>query len=128
MKCKYICKNTEIPESLRQYVQAELFKFNKYQTKPWKRAQFVFSNEGHDYRVEILVEGVQLTLRASAQGNDFYVAVDSAIEKILSQMRKKKKKTQSHKKFHESRLGRLEAITPSLEHDYSRPHNRRKAA
>lgn len=83
-------------EELTAYVSSHIEKLHKYEMKP-VRVEFTFSTEKTSKRVDIHARGQDIEMHAQADAEDFFAAVDHAIEKMARQLARKKAKTQSHK-------------------------------
>lgn len=86
----------EVTESLRDYVINKLDRMVKYFDEPDKvNVKVLFSVRGREQKVEITINNKKFDLRAEVSHSDLYAAIDLAIDKLESQMRKYKSKLMS---------------------------------
>ena len=93
MRCQIVGKNIVITEAMKRKVEEKLSKMDKY---------FVINEEvvakvlARTYRtmqkVEITINTKMMDFRVEVSANDFYEAVDLALDKLEGQMRKLKTK------------------------------------
>ena len=93
MRCQIVGKNIVITEAMKRKVEEKLSKMDKY---------FVINEEvvakvlARTYRtlqkVEITINTKMMDFRVEVSANDFYEAVDIALDKLEGQMRKLKTK------------------------------------
>ncbi len=86
----------EVTDSLRDYVINKLDRMVKYFDEPDKvNVKVLFSVRGREQKVEITINNKKFDLRAEVSHSDLYAAIDLAIDKLESQMRKYKSKLMS---------------------------------
>lgn len=86
----------EVTDSLRDYVINKLDRMVKYFDEPDKvNVKVIFSVRGREQKVEITINNKKFDLRAEVSHSDLYAAIDLAIDKLESQMRKYKSKLMS---------------------------------
>lgn len=86
----------EVTDSLRDYVINKLDRMVKYFDEPDKvNVKVLFSVRGREQKVEITINNTKFDLRAEVSHSDLYAAIDLAIDKLESQMRKYKSKLMS---------------------------------
>lgn len=86
----------EVTNSLREYVINKLDRMVKYFDEPEKvDVKVLFSVRGREQKVEITINNKKFDLRAEVSHSDLYAAIDLAIDKLESQMRKYKSKLMS---------------------------------
>lgn len=86
----------EVTNSLREYVINKLDRMAKYFDEPDKvNVKVIFSVRGREQKVEITINNKKFDLRAEVSHSDLYAAIDLAIDKLESQMRKYKSKLMS---------------------------------
>ena len=86
----------EVTDSLRDYVINKLDRMVKYFEEPDKvNVKVLFSVRGREQKVEITINNKKFDLRAEVSHSDLYAAIDLAIDKLESQMRKYKSKLMS---------------------------------
>lgn len=61
-------------------------------------ANVQFSNNGHIHRADIKLQASQIHLRAEAEGDDFYQAIDGAVDKLKRRLKKYKGRLQKHRR------------------------------
>tara|TARA_B100000749_G_scaffold28537_1_gene20035 strand:- start:25287 stop:25664 length:378 start_codon:yes stop_codon:yes gene_type:complete len=118
--CKF--KSIDHSQSLVSYIEEKMEKLDKYEMKP-EKVQVTFRTSGHKKVAECCIQHSHEFLRAKATSDDFYEAVDKMVQKLKTQMAKRKKKVQNHKRFGHSKEGKLLQLSPELEmnhHEYRR--------
>ena len=88
----------EITESMRNYVSEKLGKLDKYISLDGVRASVLVKVRNYSQKVEVTIPLKTLILRAEAEEQDFYSAVDMVINKLERQIRKNKTKLQKREK------------------------------
>ena len=100
----------EITESMRNYVTEKLGKLDKYISLDGVRASVLVKVRNYTQKVEVTIPLKTLILRAEAEEQDFYSAVDMVINKLERQIRKNKTKLQKREKKGLKELNVDEAI------------------
>ena len=100
----------EITDSMRTYVSEKLGKLDKYISLDGVRASVLVKVRNYSQKVEVTIPLKTLILRAEAEEQDFYSAVDMVINKIERQIRKNKTKLQKREKKGLKELNVDEAI------------------
>ena len=100
----------EITESMRNYVSEQLGKLDKYISLDGVRASVLVKVRNYSQKVEVTIPLKTLILRAEAEEQDFYSAVDMVINKLERQIRKNKTKLQKREKKGLKELNVDEAI------------------
>ena len=89
----------EVTDAIRDYAKDKVSKMEKYFDNPERvNTKILFSVKGREQRVEITINGGHFDLRAEVSYSDMYAAIDLAIDKLESQMRKFKTKLMNHDK------------------------------
>ena len=100
----------EITDSMRGYVTEKLGKLDKYISLDGVRASVLVKVRNYSQKVEVTIPLKTLILRAEAEEQDFYSAVDMVINKLERQIRKNKTKLQKREKKGIKELNVDEAI------------------
>ena len=100
----------EITDSMRNYVSEKLGKLDKYISLEGVRASVLVKVRNYTQKVEVTIPLKTLILRAEAEEQDFYSAVDMVINKLERQIRKNKTKLQKREKKGLKELNVDEAI------------------
>ena len=100
----------EITDSMRSYVSEKLGKLDKYISLDGVRASVLVKVRNYSQKVEVTIPLKTLILRAEAEEQDFYSAVDTVINKLERQIRKNKTKLQKREKKGLKELNVDEAI------------------
>ena len=100
----------EITESMRNYVSEKLGKLDKDISLDGGRASVLVKVRNYSQKVEVTIPLKTLILRAEAEEQDFYSAVDMVINKLERQIRKNKTKLQKREKKGLKELNVDEAI------------------
>lgn len=91
MKVKVVGKNIEVTEALRNVVEKKLSKMDKYFLDT-VNATATLSVEKNIHKIEVIIPFNNALLRAEVKSDDMYNAIDSVIDKLVSQVRKQKTK------------------------------------
>ena len=88
----------KITKSMNDYIIEKLGKLEKYlKNSEDIRANVIVKVKNHEQRVEITIPLKNYILRSEEKQDDFYVAVDKAVEKLERQIRKNKTRMMSKK-------------------------------
>lgn len=83
----------KITSAMKEYIEEKLGKLDKYLEKENSyRATVIVKVKNHEQRVEITIPLKSFILRSEEVQQDFYAAVDVAIDKLERQIRKNKTK------------------------------------
>lgn len=86
----------KITSSMKEYIEEKLGKLNKYLEKGDDvRANVIVKVSNYTQRVEITIPLKSVILRTEESQQDFYAAVDKAIDKLERQIRKNKTRISS---------------------------------
>ena len=86
----------KITSAMSDYIEEKLGKLEKYlENSDTTRANVIVKVKNHEQRVEITIPLKTFILRSEESKNDFYAAVDKAVEKLERQIRKNKTKLMS---------------------------------
>lgn len=96
MRIDFKFRHTPQSDELTAYVTDHISKLEKFEMKP-VRLEFTFTTQKATKRVDIHARGQDIEMHASSDAQDFFTAVDEAIERIARQLSKKKAKIQAHK-------------------------------
>ena len=96
MQVEYKYRHTPASDEITKYVSERIGKLQKYEMKPVK-VEFTFSIEGTTSCVDLHARSEDIEMHARGEGEDFFVAVDRALEKMAKQLARKKAKVQKHK-------------------------------
>lgn len=81
----------KITSSMKDYIEEKLGRLNKYLEKGDNvRANVIVKVSNHSQRVEVTIPLKSVILRTEDSQQDFYAAVDKAIDKLERQIRKNK--------------------------------------
>lgn len=93
----------KITDAMQEYANEKLERLNKYfDDSDNMRANLVVKVQNYKQKVEVTIPLKSFILRAEEVQDDFYVAVDTVVDKLERQIRKNKTKLQS-KKLKETR-------------------------
>jgi ribosomal subunit interface protein len=96
MRIDFKFRHSPQSEELTDYVTSHIEKLEKYEMKP-VRVEFTFSTEKTCKRVDVHARGQDIEFHAQAEAEDFFTAVDQALDRIARQLSRKKAKVQEHK-------------------------------
>ncbi len=86
----------KITKAMREYIEEKLERLNKYlENSDNVRANVIVKVKGHEQTVEITIPLKSFILRSEETKEDFYAAVDKAIDVLERQIRKNKTKLSS---------------------------------
>ncbi len=96
MRIDFKFRHTPLSDELTSYVSERTIKLEKFEMKP-VRVEITFSVEKTVRRVDIHARGEQIEMHSHCEADDFFTAVDIALEKMARQLARKKAKVQKHK-------------------------------
>jgi putative sigma-54 modulation protein len=99
MKCEFTYIKVEGSENVEQHAETLLSKVEKYMTGPIK-GHFTFSQEKFNHKVVLTITGKHMYYKAEAKDENFYSAIEYAIQKMQKQLMKKKSLVKNHKIKH----------------------------
>lgn len=117
MKISVTFRNTEGENWQKEYVAEKLDKLNKYIDNPVD-ARVILSVEKFRNTVEISLLADGLNINSKEEEKEMVLAIDSAIEKIERQLKKRKEKIRGFKNS-TARTGELDSETPGEEGEES---------
>jgi ribosomal subunit interface protein len=124
MEIRFTYRHVDSSAALTEYTQTQLQPVSASILSS-QRWQVCYSMGRYDYHVEINVHGPWGHYKAEGKAQDFYVAVDMAIDKMHRQIQKRKEQLQTHKRPELSKRGQLEQVNEQLEFE---PWIHRKSA
>ena len=94
----------KVTSSMKEYIEEKLGKLNKYLTGTEVRVNVIVKVSNYTQRVEITIPLKSVILRTEETQEDFYAAVDKAVDTLERQIRKNKtriasKQTQNKKDY-----------------------------
>ncbi len=84
-------KNVEVTDALRDYTEKKIQEFSKY-SDAIISVDVTFSTERNWHIVDIMVHTSGYVLRAEERTGDMYASIDSVVEKIEKQLKRRKEK------------------------------------
>lgn len=98
MEIKIRGEKSEITDAMKDYAKEKLAKLTKYLKEGEElSATILFKVRDPKQKVEVTIPLRSMTLRVEETGNDFYSAIDTAIDKLERQIRKNKTRLLSKK-------------------------------
>lgn len=86
----------KITSAMSDYIKEKLGKLEKYlENSETVRANVIVKVKSHEQRVEITIPLKSFIIRSEETKNDFYAAVDKAVDKLERQIRKNKTRMMS---------------------------------
>ena len=86
----------KITKAMNDYIEEKLAKLNNYlENGDRVRANVIVKVKNHEQRVEITIPMKSFILRSEETKDDFYAAVDKAVDKLERQIRKNKTRMMS---------------------------------
>jgi putative sigma-54 modulation protein len=89
----------EHSEHVEDHAQELLNKLSKLTDRPLK-GHFTFWQEKFNHRVSLTLVGKNTYLKSDATNENFYAAIEGAVDKVQRQLQKKKTKLKHHKQKH----------------------------
>lgn len=86
----------EASEALKSHALAKLKKLDKYLVKP-ETAHIIFNVERFQHTMEVTLNANGIQYISHSKAPDMYAAMDTAVSKLLSQLKKYKEKLKEHK-------------------------------
>lgn len=119
MKFDHSFKHHDVSQSLISYLEDKMNKLLKFEIKPGT-AHVTYGSQRHQCFVEINLMGGESIFKARGVKDDWYRAVDHALQRLESQMKKRKSVVKGHRHPERSKRGRLALVNAQLESDYTR--------
>ena len=102
MQTSVTFKNIDPSDHLKAYVSDKLDRFDKYLDNP-AEANVVLAVEKFRHIAEINIAGDRLTIVGSEETNDMYSAIDMALDKLETQIKKSKQKIRERRSASKNR-------------------------
>lgn len=99
MKCEFTYIKVDSSENVEEHAQVLLSKVERFMTCPLK-SHFTFSQEKFNHKVVLTLIGKNMFFKAEAKDENFYSAIEDAVEKMTRQLQKKNSKVKNHKIKH----------------------------
>lgn len=96
MRIDFKFRHCEHSDELTQHVSERIGKLERFELRP-VRVEFTFTSEKNVKRVDIHVRGQDIEMHAHHEGEDFFTAVDTSLDKIARQLSRKKAKIKNRK-------------------------------
>ena len=96
MQVKVTFRNTEPNEGVKQRAEEKADKIKKLMHSPIQ-VSFVFTKDKLNHFSELTVTGDGAHLSSSVKSTDYFTAIDDSVDKMVTQLRKHKDKTQIKK-------------------------------
>jgi putative sigma-54 modulation protein len=113
MQTSVTFKNIDPSEHLKSYVSDKLNRFDRYLDNP-AEANVVLAVEKFRHIAEINIAGDKLTIIGSEETNDMYSAIDMALDKLETQIKKSKQKIRERRSAAKNRTLSMLEETDSL--------------
>ncbi len=94
MRIDFKFRHLAASDELTNYVVEKVERLQKYELKP-VRLEVTFSAEKSSCTVTILVRGLSVEIHAQTEADNFFAAVDIALEKVARQLARKKAKVKA---------------------------------
>lgn len=96
MKCEFTYIKMKRSEHVEEHVHGLMNKLMKLTPYPL-RGHFTFSQEKYNHCVSVTLSGKNVYFKSEAIDENFYVAIEEAIDRVGRQLNKKKNKMKSYK-------------------------------
>ncbi len=113
MQTSVTFKNIDPSEHLKAYVSEKLDRFDRYLDNP-AEANVVLAVEKFRHIAEINIAGDKLTIIGSEETNDMYSAIDMALAKLETQIKKSKQKIRERRSASKNRNRSLRKESDNL--------------
>ena len=113
MQTSVTFKNIDPSDHLKAYVSDKLDRFDKYLDNP-AEANVVLAVEKFRHIAEINIAGDRLTIVGSEETNDMYSAIDMALDKLETQIKKSKQKIRERRLASKNRNRSLLDVADNL--------------
>lgn len=101
MKVTITFRHMEATDAIRNHVDTQLGRLEKYLIKPIE-IHVILSVEKFRHRAEVVAFEQHFKAQADEVCDDLYLSIDRAIDKVVKQIKKHKEKIQEHHKHHNS--------------------------
>jgi len=101
-------RNFEISNSVREYAQEKIHKFDKFLNDATE-AVFTLSVDKYRHQAEVLIKAGKVQIQAEAVTEEMYSSIDEVLEKLDRQVRKHKDKAADRRKEGKKAASRAEA-------------------
>lgn len=99
MKYEIIGRDVKVTEAMKEHITSKLSVVEKYfLITPETKARIVVKVHKNDQKVEITIPTKTVILRSEVMADNFYTAVDLAIDKLEDQIRRNKTRLAKRKK------------------------------
>ncbi|MBU2575329.1 MAG: ribosome-associated translation inhibitor RaiA [Elusimicrobia bacterium] len=96
MRIHLVARKIKLSQPLREFIEVKLSKLTEYVDNiVW--AQVIINVEKKIHAAEVIVHAGHQTMKASAESDDLYSAIDKVMSKIEVQVRKYKEKFSEHR-------------------------------
>jgi ribosomal subunit interface protein len=99
MKCEFTYIKVESSENVESHAQTLISKVEKYMPGPIK-GHFTFSQEKFNHKVVLTLIGKNMYFKSEAKDENFYAAIEDAVDKMHKQLQKKISRVKNHKIKH----------------------------
>jgi ribosomal subunit interface protein len=96
MKCEFTYIKVESSKHVEDHATTLLSKVDRFMSGPIK-GHFTFSKEKFNHKVTLTLTGKNIYFKAESKDENFYSAIEGAIDKMHRQLEKKKSKVKNHK-------------------------------
>lgn len=90
-------KHSDVIDGVRDRAEEKALKIKKFMKSPI-RVDFVFSKDNVNHVAELSVSGDGSQFNSSVTSGDYLSAIDESVNKIVTQIKKHKEKTQEKRK------------------------------
>ena len=96
MKCEFTYIKVEGSNNVEEHAEQLLNKVERFLSGP-ARCHFTFSQEKYNHKVVLTLTGKNVYFKAEGKEENFYSAIEAAVDKIQKQLQKKMSKVKNHK-------------------------------
>jgi putative sigma-54 modulation protein len=98
MKIHLVARKTKLTQPIKEFIESKLSKLAEFVDNiVW--AQVIVGVEKKIHSAEVIVHAGHQTMKAAAESDDLYSAIDKAMSKMEAQVKKYKEKFSEHRGF-----------------------------
>jgi putative sigma-54 modulation protein len=96
MKIHLVARKTKLTQPIKEFIESKLAKLAEFVDNiVW--AQVIIGVDKKIHHAEVIVHAGHQTMKAAAESDDLYVAIDKAMSKMEAQVKKYKEKFSEHR-------------------------------
>ncbi len=109
MKIHLVARKTKLTQPIKDFIESKLAKMQEFVDNiVW--AQVIISVEKKIHSAEVVLHAGHQTMKAAAESDDLYAAIDKAMTKMESQVKKYKEKFSEHRGLSSSEMSEFSTL------------------